>query len=149
VVLGLGWIALYGRNARSLFTAVLVHCVLALPFAFNALQAGLASIPRNTMNAAASCGAGPVTSLVTVGLPVSLNHIRSAWGISAVLSLGELNTLLMLGIDDFETLPLFIYRAAGAYRYGLACAGGTILMASCLGALLLAEAGRKGKTYGP
>ncbi|MDR1212481.1 MAG: ABC transporter permease subunit [Spirochaetaceae bacterium] len=156
VVLTLGWIILYGRSARSLAAVFLIHSVGALPFAFSSLEAGLSSLPENIMNAAASCGAGPRRSLVTVALPMSLGHIRSAWGLSAALSLGELNALLMLGIRDFETLPLFIYRAAGAYRYGVACAGGTVLIASCFAALLLSEAGasrrvkhkKPGDTYG-
>ncbi|MDR1428873.1 MAG: ABC transporter permease subunit [Spirochaetaceae bacterium] len=141
VVLALGWTSLYGRGARSLAAALLIHSVTALPFAFSSLEAGLASLPENIMNAAEAYGAGPGKSLFTVALPVSLGHIRSAWGFSAALSLGELNALLMLGIKDFETLPLFIYRAAGAYRYGIACAGGTVLIASCFAALLLSEAG--------
>ncbi|MDR1178246.1 MAG: iron ABC transporter permease [Spirochaetaceae bacterium] len=141
VVLTLGWIVLYGTRARSLATVFLIHSVAALPFAFSSLEAGLSSLPKNIMNAAEAYGAGPRRSLVTVALPVMLGHIRSAWGLSASLSLGELNALLMLGIRDFETLPLFIYRAAGAYRYGTACAGGTVLIASCFAALLLSEAG--------
>ncbi|MDR0389117.1 MAG: iron ABC transporter permease [Spirochaetaceae bacterium] len=145
VVLALGWISLYGKNARSLWAVLLIHSVGALPFASSSLQAGLSSLPKNIINAAWSCGAGPVKSLFTVALPVSLDHIRSAWGLSAALSLGELNAILMLGISDFETLPLFIYRAAGAYRYGIACAGGTVLIASCFCALLLSEAGASPK----
>jgi thiamine transport system permease protein len=141
VVLALGWTVLYGRNAQSLFAALLIHSVIALPFAFSSLETGLSSLPKNIMNAAEASGAGPLKSLITVALPVSLGHIRSAWGLSAALSLGELNALVMLGLKDFETLPLFIYRAAGAYRYGIACAGGTVLIASCFGALLLSEAG--------
>jgi ABC-type Fe3+ transport system permease subunit len=47
----------------------------------------------------------------------------------------------MLGMEEWETLPLLIYRAAGAYRYGTACAAGTLLILCCAGALLLSEAG--------
>jgi len=46
---------------------------------------------------------------------------------------------MMLGIDGFETLPLYIYRAAGAYRYGNACAAGTLLILGCAAGLLLSE----------
>jgi ABC-type Fe3+ transport system permease subunit len=44
---------------------------------------------------------------------------------------------MMLGLENFETLPLLIYRAAGAYRYGSACAAGVILILCCAGAFLL------------
>jgi ABC-type Fe3+ transport system permease subunit len=154
VVLALGWTILYGRRAQSLWAVLLIHSVTALPFAFNSLAAGLSSLPKNIMNAAEAYGAGPFKSLITVALPVSLSHIRSAWGFSAALSLGEINALLMLGISNFETLPVFIYRAAGSYRYGAACVGGTVLIASCFAALLLSEAAfprkpAQGRDYGP
>ncbi|MDR3160976.1 MAG: iron ABC transporter permease, partial [Spirochaetaceae bacterium] len=73
---------------------------------------------------------------------------RSAWAFSAAISLGELNAVLMLGLEGWETLPLLVYRAAGAYRYGTACAAGTLLMACCAGAFLLSEAGAKRSVHG-
>jgi thiamine transport system permease protein len=132
IVLGLGWLSLYGRtNARSIGAAALIHGVSALPFAFHALSQGLKSVPVNTLNAASVCGAGPVLQILSVALPLSARRLRSAWGFSAALSLGELNTLMMLGLEDWETLPLLIYRAVGSYRYGTACAAGTLLILSC------------------
>jgi thiamine transport system permease protein len=132
IVLGLGWLSLYGRtSARSIGAVVLIHGVSALPFAFHALSQGLKSVPVNTLNAASVCGAGPVLQILSVALPISARRLRSAWGFSAALSLGELNTLMMLGLDDWETLPLLIYRAVGSYRYGTACAAGTLLILSC------------------
>jgi thiamine transport system permease protein len=59
------------------------------------------------------------------------------------LSLGELNAVMMLGMEGWETLPLYIYRAVGAYRYGTACAAGTLLILGCAACLLLSETGRR------
>jgi thiamine transport system permease protein len=50
---------------------------------------------------------------------------------------------MMLGIQDWETLPLYIYRAVGAYRYGNACAAGTLLIFGLTAGLFLSEWGRK------
>jgi ABC-type Fe3+ transport system permease subunit len=47
----------------------------------------------------------------------------------------------MLGLEDWETLPLLVYRAAGAYRFGSACAAGTLLALACALAFLLSAAG--------
>jgi thiamine transport system permease protein len=139
VVLGLGYLILYGREqSRSLWAVVMIHAITSLPFAFNAISEGLRSLPQSTLYAAEVSGAGPLKALLTVALPLSGRRLRSAWGFSAAISLGELNALLILGID-YETLPLLIYRAAGAYRYGTACAAGVLLMASCAIALLLSE----------
>jgi thiamine transport system permease protein len=153
IVLGLGWLILYGRDhARSIGAVAAVHAVTALPFAFNSISEGLKALPLNTMNAASVFGAGPVQRIVTVALPLSMRRLRAAWGFSAAISLGELNAIMILGIEDWETLPLLIYRAAGSYRYGTACAAGTLLILSCAGAFLLSEAGagtRKKQCHGP
>jgi thiamine transport system permease protein len=150
IVLGFGWLSLYGRDhARSLWAVVVLHGVTALPFAFNSISRGLESIPRNTSNAASVFGADPLRRIITVEIPLTLGRLRSAWGFSAAISLGELNAVMMLGLEDWETLPLLIYRAAGSYRYGTACAAGTILILACAAAFLLSEAGgRKERTHG-
>jgi thiamine transport system permease protein len=148
VVLGLGYLSLYGREqSRSLWAVCMIHAITGLPFAFNAISEGLRSLPPSVLYAAEVSGAGPLKALLTVALPLSGRRLRSAWGFSAAISLGELNSLLILGID-YETLPLLIYRAAGAYRYGTACAAGVLLMASCTAALLLSETTfNKNKTF--
>ena len=147
IVLGLGWLILYGRNfSRAPLALVILHAVTALPFAFNFISEGFRSLPANTLNAASVFGAGPLRGLLTTALPLSLPRIRSAWGFAAALSMGELNAVMMLGMEGWETLPLYIYRAVGAYRYGTACAAGTLLIAGCAACFLLSET-RRGK-YG-
>ena len=91
---------------------------------------------------ASALGAGPLRLLTTIALPLSLKSLRSAWGFAAALSLGELNAIMMLGKENWETLPLYIYRATASYRYGNACAAGTLLILGCAGGLILSEWGR-------
>ena len=142
IVLGLGWLIIYGRAfSRSPWALILLHAVVALPFAFNSISEGFRSLPANTLNAAMVFGAKPLGALITTAIPLSLRRIRSAWGFAAALSLGELNAVMMLGMEGWETLPLFIYRAAGAYRYGIACAAGTLLILCCAGGFLLSDWG--------
>jgi thiamine transport system permease protein len=142
IVLSFGFTVLYGREySRSLPALLMLHAVTALPFAFSSVSEGLAGIPQNTLNAASSCGAGPGLRILTVELPMIFRRIRSAWGFAAAISLGELNAVLMLGMENWETLPLLIYRAAGSYRYGAACAAGSLLLIACLGAFLFSETG--------
>ena len=144
IVLGLGWIVIYGRNfSRSPIALIILHGVSAMPFAFNFISEGFRSLPANTLNATAVLGADPLRGLLTTALPLSLSRLRSAWGFAAALSLGELNAVMMLGMEGWETLPLYIYRAVAAYRYGTACAAGTLLILCCAACFLLSETGRK------
>ena len=146
IVLGLGWLIIYGRDFPfTLLTLVLLHAIIALPFAFNSIAEGFRSLPGNTINAASSLGAGPLHVLFSIAIPLSGKRIRSAWGFAAALSLGELNAILMIGKENWETLPLYIYRAVGAYRYGNACAAGTLLI-FCFAVCLLLSEGLKEKT---
>jgi len=138
IVLGLGWLILYGRRSSPL-VLILLHGIMALPFSFNSIYEGFRSIPDNTLDAASVLGAGHFRSLITVTLPLSRGRIRSAWAFAAALSLGEINTVIMLGMENFETLPLYIYRAMGAYRYGTACAAGTLLILCCTACFLFSE----------
>jgi thiamine transport system permease protein len=143
IVLGLGWLIMYGRSfSRAPIALALLHAVIALPFAFNFISEGFRSLPANAFNASAVSGAGPVLGICTVAIPLSIKQIRSAWGFAAALSLGELNAVMMLGVENWETLPLYIYRAVGAYRFGTACAAGTLLILGCTACFLLAESGR-------
>jgi thiamine transport system permease protein len=140
IVLGLGWLILYGREqSRSFVSVMLVHSVIALPFAFNSISRGLQNLPSNLMNAGAAFGAGPFARVITLALPIASSPLRSAWGFAAAISLGELNAVMMLGMENWETLPLLIYRAAGAYRYGAACAAGTLLIVCCAALFLLSD----------
>ena len=144
IVLGLGWLILYGRSfSRAPLALVILHGVSAMPFAFNSISEGFRSLPANTLNAAAVFGADPLRGLLTTALPLSLPRARSAWGFAAALSLGELNAVMMLGMEEWETLPLYIYRAVAAYRYGTACAAATLLILCCSACFLFSEAGRK------
>ena len=142
IVMGLGWLILYGGSLPPQ-ALILLHGINALPFAFNSISEGFRSLPANTLNAALVSGATPLRALFTTALPLSLSHLRSAWGFAAALSLGELNAVMMLGMEKWETLPLYIYRASGAYRYGNACAAGTILIAACGICLFFSEWGMK------
>jgi thiamine transport system permease protein len=142
IVMGLGWLILYGGSLPP-EALILLHGINALPFAFNSVSEGFRSLPSNTLNAALVSGAAPLRVLVSTALPLSLTRLRSAWGFAAALSLGELNAVMMLGMEKWETLPLYIYRAAGAYRYGNACVAGTILIAACGVCLFFSEWGKK------
>jgi thiamine transport system permease protein len=143
IVLGLGFLIVYGDlfsafpHGAGIGAAAAIHAITALPFTFNAIMEGFNGIPKNIPSAAEVLGAGPLKRLLTIEVPISAVHIRSAWGFAAALSLGELNAVMTLGLENFETLPLLIYRAAGAYRYGSACAGGVVLILCCTGAFLL------------
>ncbi len=129
VVLGFGWLALYRNSGVPVFLSlVLMHAIAGFPFSFFSILEGLNGISNNTLHASSLAGAAPLRKVSTIMVPSVLPRLSSAWAFSFAISMGELNTVLMLGSSDWITLPLYIYRAVGSYRFGTACAGGTILI---------------------
>ena len=73
-------------------------------------------------------------------LPVSKKSLISAFGFCFAISAGDTTLPLVLAIPRFDTLSLFTYRLAGAYRFNEACAAGVILGLIC--ALVFVLTGR-------
>jgi len=136
IVLSLGFISLYGRGvSRGIPALVIMHSLISLPFAYNAVRAASAAIPKSVLDAALVFGSSPFKRLLSVNLPLIKDRMKSVFGFCACISIGELNCIMMLGTENWETLPLLIYRAVSAYRYNLACAAGAVLILCCLAAL--------------
>ena len=66
-------------------------------------------------------------------------HLFNRFFFSFALSLGELNSTMMIADETVRTLPLEIYGAISAYRFSYASALAVILLLMSLVALLLME----------
>lgn len=91
---------------------VLMYVVLALPFVYRALDAGVrgADLPTLT-EAARNLGASWPRVLVSVVLPVLRTSVLNAAFLSFALVLGEFTIASILG---FETFPTWIVRISGS-----------------------------------
>ena len=91
---------------------VFVYVVLALPFVYRALDAGVrgADLPTLT-EAARSLGASWPRVLVSVVLPVLRTSVLNAAFLTLALVLGEFTIANILG---FETFPTWILRISGS-----------------------------------
>ncbi|MGY1915698.1 ABC transporter permease [Blastococcus sp. SYSU DS0973] len=91
---------------------VFVYVVLALPFVYRALDAGVrgADLPTLT-EAARSLGASWPRVLVSVVLPVLRTSVLNAAFLTLALVLGEFTIANILG---FETFPTWIVRISGS-----------------------------------
>ena len=91
---------------------VLVYVVLALPFVFRALDAGMRGSDLKTLTEAArNLGASWPRVLVSVVLPVLRTSVLNASFITFALVLGEFTVANILG---FETFPTWILRISGS-----------------------------------
>ncbi|WP_336032075.1 ABC transporter permease [Geodermatophilus sp. FMUSA9-8] len=91
---------------------VLVYVVLALPFVYRALDAGVRGAQLRTLTEAARVlGASWPRLMLTVVLPVLRTSVLNAAFITLALVIGEFTVANILG---FETFPTWIVRISGS-----------------------------------
>jgi putative spermidine/putrescine transport system permease protein len=100
---------------RPLFPIVLVlaYTVMALPFVYRALDAGLRAIDVKTLvEAARSCGAGWPHALLVVVLPNLRRALLNAAFLTFALVLGEFTVAQLLGFQPFS---VWIVTVSGSH----------------------------------
>ncbi len=121
---------------------VLAYVVMALPFVYRALDAGLSAIDvRTLVEAARSCGAGWPQALVRAVLPNLRGALLNASFLTLALVLGEFTVAQLLG---FRPFAVWIVNVSGAQAQ-LSVAV-SVLSLLVTWALLLVLAGFGGRT---
>ncbi len=110
---------------------VLAQTFLSWPLAFRIIYPFVEKIPNETLDCAALISKNRFDTLIRVILPVCSTGILNAFCFSFAVSAGDTTLPLVLAIPKFDTLSLFCYRFAGAYRFNEACAAGVILGTLC------------------
>jgi putative spermidine/putrescine transport system permease protein len=90
------------QNPSFPVVLVLAYSVMALPFVYRALDAGLRAVDvRTLVEAARSCGAGWPQALVRVVLPNLRRSVLNASFLTLALVLGEFTVAQLLGFQPF------------------------------------------------
>ena len=107
VVLILGVLKISPASLKGTpYLLALVYVMLALPFAYRSLDAGLAALDLKTLvDAASSLGAGWLVTLWRVMLPNLRTAVLSATVLTVALVLGEFT---MASLDQYQTFPVWI-----------------------------------------
>jgi len=141
VALAAGVAAFYRANARWFFTStyalVPFYVVMALPFTYRAIDAGIKAIDvRTLVDASRSLGAGWITTLRRAVLPNMASSLISASFLTATVVLGEFTIAVTLAK---QTFPTFAYEFFGRdFQGGVALALLTLVMTTVLlGALTI------------
>jgi putative spermidine/putrescine transport system permease protein len=88
------------------YMLALEYVVLALPFAYRALDSGLAAIDLRTLvDAGRSLGSGWVSTLFRVVLPNMRSAVLSATVLTTALVLGEFT---LASLDQYQTFPVWV-----------------------------------------
>ena len=142
VVLSLGFFLLV-RNlglapaSAAPFVVVLGNSLLALPFAMATLGPPLETIARTRGKLIRSLGLTGWRQFVAVEYPLLGKDIGVMLALAFCFSLGDLGVIALFGTQDFQTLPLLMFRALGAYRGNDAGAIAAILLVGTILAFAL------------
>lgn len=129
VVLGFGWNILVPRG--NLAALVLAQSALAWPFAWTQIRTGLDRIPAGVDSAAILLSRGRIDAAFRVRVPLARRGILAGAAFVFAISAGDATLPLVLSLPRFENLSLMLFRLAGSYRFGEACACATVLMVLC------------------
>lgn len=123
---------------------VLAYVVLALPFVYRALDAGLAAIDvRTLVEAARSCGASWPQALIRAVLPNLRGALLNASFLTLALVLGEFTIARLLG---FQPFAVWIYSVSGANAQLSVAVSVLSLLVTWLLLLALAGVGGRSRT---
>ncbi len=143
VVFGISWFhfyqnsALFGISLEWILMAV--HGILLCPYWVRMILPTMETVPRRWRDESRVLGHGAWEHQVRIVFPWLRSTFLIAFFFSFALSLGELNSTMMIADETVRTLPLEIYGAISAYRFSYASALAVILLLISLIALLLME----------
>ena len=138
VIIGLSYFLLsrFLSFTGPLAMLTLAHCIIVLPFSVRTILPAWRAIPSSVIEESTVTGANRLQTMLRVELPMLKRSIFASLAFGFAISVGELNSVMLIGISDFTTIPLQIYRLVGSYNYQGACALGTILIVLCFFAFL-------------
>lgn len=121
VVLSLGFFLLVRQlgiapATAAPFVVILANSLLALPFAMATLGPPLEAIARSRGKLIRSLGLSGWRQFAAVEYPLLGRDIGVMLALAFCFSLGDLGVIALFGTQDFQTLPLMMFRALGSYR---------------------------------
>lgn len=107
---------------------IVIHAILTFPYWVRVVLPALDAVPPVWLLASESLGGSPLEYYHRVLMPWLKQVLIIGFFFTFSLSLGELNSTLMIADQSLQTLPLEIYRAIASYRFSFASAVGVVLL---------------------
>ena len=145
VIFGVVWFVFFQSflidQVPLALTLMVVHALLTFPYWVRVVLPSLDSVPPVWPMVASSLGQTPLEYYRRILLPWLKQGLVIGFAFTFSLSLGELNSTLMIADQSLPTLPLEIYRAIASYRFSFASAVGVVLLLLSVVTFLVIEEG--------
>ncbi len=115
--------------ASPFFLVVIVNSLMALPYVVNVLYEPAYQVTYQYQNLCNSLGIKGLNRLVLLEWHLLRTPISRAFALSFVLSMGDLGAIALVGSQDHQTLPLYLFQLMGSYQMQAAAAAALVLFA--------------------
>ncbi|MBF0280851.1 MAG: iron ABC transporter permease [SAR324 cluster bacterium] len=143
VIFGVAWYVFYQNSLPDHIPLqtilILIHAVLTFPYWIRVVLPTLDAVPPQWAMASRTLGRTSIDYFFKILLPWLKRVLIIGFFFSFSLSLGELNSTLMIADNSLQTLPLEIYRAISSYRFSSASAMGVVLLMLSVGTFFVIE----------
>jgi thiamine transport system permease protein len=143
VVFGVAWFHLnqtwLSGDAPLFWVASGLHAILGCPYWLRLVLPTWQAVPQQWHNESRMLGIARIRFWSVVLWPWLRPTLLLAFGFAFALSLGELNSILMIADESVRTLPLEIYSALSGYRFHQASAVGVVLLGMSVSLFWLVE----------
>ncbi len=129
------------------FLVILVNGLMALPFAINTLYEAAYQVTYQYQSLCESLGIKGLNRLSLIEWQLLRAPLARSFAISFVLSTGDLSAIALVGSQDFQTLPLYLFQLMGSYQMQAAAAASFLLFGLSLISYSLIETLFKRKKY--
>jgi putative spermidine/putrescine transport system permease protein len=112
VVLGIALLRFFTQMnvAGSMWTLVLSHTLIVLPYSLRLVVASAAGFDRSVSHAANTLGASGWTTFRRIELPLIISGVTGGWLIAFISSFDELTMSIFVASAGTETLPVKMYN---------------------------------------
>ncbi|OOE46879.1 hypothetical protein BZG06_05325 [Salinivibrio kushneri] len=121
----------------ALWLVMAVNALMALPYLIKVLSAPAFQVAQSYHNLCATLGVRGITRLRLIEWDCLRAPIARGIAVSFVLSMGDLSAIALFGSQNFQTLPLYLFRLMGSYQMEAGAAAAMLLLLTSLGCYAL------------
>lgn len=118
---------------------VWVNALMGLPYVIKTLHQSMWLLAKQYQQLSISLGIIGWQRWCIVEWRAMKKPLAHAFVVSFLVAMGDLSAIALFGSQDFQTLPLYLYRLLGSYQMEAAAVVSLLMLSICLGCFYIAD----------
>jgi thiamine transport system permease protein len=118
---------------------VWVNALMGLPYVIKTLHQPMWLLAKQYQQLSISLGLTGWQRWCIVEWRAMKKPLAHAFVVSFLVAMGDLSAIALFGSQDFQTLPLYLYRLLGSYQMEAAAVVSLLMLSICLGCFYIAD----------